>query len=222
MRLVAQFPLIHTGRLHHCAGNAIEDVDTQVHFHPGKAHLLALFGASAIFLGVHRLLCVGVDADGVAPFAAKHLVDGYVVYLASDVPERHLYCADAAGLAPAAAELRDLLKQVVDAQRILADDATLEHHGILRAGDVAHFAQTIDAVVGVDADEHTWTWSGLDNHRVAHIGDLQTRRTGSGVHISDFRLSVSDLRNGHARKQGQRRFDSTAAVETEIACLTDF
>ena len=58
---------------------------------------------------------VGIDADRVAPLAAQHLVDGNVVDLAGDVPQRHLHRAHSAGLARVAAKLRDLLEQVIDA-----------------------------------------------------------------------------------------------------------
>ena len=71
--------------------------------------------------GIQRLGGVGVDADRVAPLAAQHLVDGNVVDLARNIPQRHLHRAHAACLARAAAELGDLLKEIVDAERILAE-----------------------------------------------------------------------------------------------------
>ncbi len=209
-------------RLHHRAGNSVEDVDAQIHLHPGQAHRLALFGAAAIFSGVHRLGGVGIDADLVAPFAAEHLVDRNVVDLAGDVPQRHLHCAHSAGLARVAAKLRDLLEQVIDAQRILAEHAALEHHRVLRARDIAHLAQAVDALVGVDADQHARTRPRLHDHRIAHVGDLQARRARGEIHILDFRLSFRNASNGACQQASRGRFEHAAAVDAKSVRVRHF
>jgi len=76
-----------------------------------QVHLFALFGAASIFLEVHRLRCICIDADFIAPFSAEHLIYRDVVDLAGDVPKRHLHRANSACLASAAAKLRYFLEQ---------------------------------------------------------------------------------------------------------------
>src|SRR5581483_4824778 len=173
IRLRVLLPVAKAGGLHDSTRNVVEHIDAEIHLHPRESHLFAFLGAAAVFGGIFRLGGIRINTNLVTPFAAEHLEDGDVIDLAGNIPERHLHCAHAAGLASVAAELRDFLEEIVDAQRILAEQSAFEHHGILRAGDVAHFAQAIDALIGVNADERARARPRLDDHRVAHIGNLE-------------------------------------------------
>jgi hypothetical protein len=75
-----------------------------------------------------------------------------------------------------AAKLGNLLKKKVDVQRILADNAALQHHCVLRTCDIAHLAQAVDPLVGIDPDQDAGARARLDHHRIAHVGNLQRRR----------------------------------------------
>src|SRR5262249_17018813 len=96
---------------------------------------------------------VAVAADAVAELAAEELVDGDAVGFAGKVHERHLDGADATCEAGVSAKRFYLAEELVDVAGILAEDAALEHEGVNLAGAVADFAEAVDALVGVDADD---------------------------------------------------------------------
>jgi hypothetical protein len=58
--------------------------------------------------------------------AAHHGANRRVIDLAGDVPQRHFDGADASGLPRVSAELLDLAENLVELQRILADDAAFQ------------------------------------------------------------------------------------------------
>ena len=162
-----------------CPGH---QVDPQVHLHPGESLRLALLQALAEDFGIARFRGVAVDPDLVAELAAEHLVDGNVVRLARQVPERHFHSADAAALARVAAELLDLAEKLVDVAGVLAEDPALQLQRVILAGAIAHLAQAVDALVGIDSDDgrrHRHS----PHHHHPHVGDLQIARFGIGVGV---------------------------------------
>ena len=52
-----------------------------------------------------------------------------------------------------AAELLDLAEELVDVAGVLAEQPALQHQRVVLAGAVAHLAEAVDALVGVDPDE---------------------------------------------------------------------
>ena len=161
----------------HRAGNLLHQVDAHVHLQPGEAHLfLARLQALREDVRVLRFVGVGVDSDAVAKLAAQHLVDGHVVHLAGDVPEGLFDGHHAARLPPMKSELFDLLKKIGDVERVLVQQAALQKQRVSGAGAVAHFTQSVDALVGVDADDRARTRPGLHHYGHAQVGDLERGR----------------------------------------------
>ena len=89
-------------------GNALQQVVSQIHLEPGKALVAARFQPLAVDLRIVRFGGVGITADLVPELAAEHLIHGYAIGLAGEIPERHLDTADSAGLARMKPELLDL------------------------------------------------------------------------------------------------------------------
>ena len=104
-----------------------------------------------------------------AKLATQHLIDRSVVGFTSQIPKRHFDAADAARLPGVPAELFDLAKNLIDVARILAEDTALEKERVSGTRSVANFAQTVDALVGIDANE----WTG--HRRTGHHGNAQLR-----------------------------------------------
>ena len=75
-----------------------------------------------------------------------------------------------------AAELAYCLEQHFHITGILSKDTAFQHQGVPFIGAVAYFAQTVDALVGIDANDGGAA-DVLDN-AVPHIGDLQVGRAG--------------------------------------------
>ena len=91
-----------------------------------------------------------IDAHLVAELAAQHLVDGNAISLAGQVPQGDLDGRDATTLPTMAAKLLDAPEQSIDVAGVFAQQAALEHQRIGGAGAVAHFAQSDNALIGVD------------------------------------------------------------------------
>ena len=141
-----------------------------------------------INLGIFRLGGVGVDANLVAEFAAAdHGVHGRVVDLACEVPEGHFNRANSAALPGMSPELFDLAEKFVELQRILADNTALQKKRIRGAGAVAHLAEAVNTLVGINANDRTRTRSRLHHVSHAQIGNLQRGGTRIRVH----RLGIS-------------------------------
>src|SRR6266511_2096688 len=128
------------------------------------------------FLGRGR---VGVEAHPVAVFAAQELVARHAIDLAHEIPQGNLDARDAAALAPPVAKLLDRAKDHVYIARILAKQNALELQRILLVAGVAHLAEAIDALIGVDAND--WVVVVAGDHRDAHVGNFEVRRAGIGV-----------------------------------------
>src|ERR1035438_10115862 len=182
-------PRAHFRRLSHRAGNALHQVDAHVHLQPGEAHLLlAGFQALCEDVRVRRFVRVGVNSDAVAELAAQHLVDGHVVHFAGDIPEGLFDGYHATGLPAMEAELFDLLEEIGDVERVLIQQAAFQKQRIGGAGAVADFSQSIDALVGVEADDGARAWPGLRHDRHAKVGDLERGGARAGVDVSLRRL----------------------------------
>ena len=115
--------------------------------------VMRFFSRSREHLRIVGLGRVGIAADLVAELAAEHLVGGHVVDLAGDIPQRHFDAADAAALPGVSAELLDLAKDFVYVAGILSEDDALQHQRIVLARAVANFAETVDALVGIDPND---------------------------------------------------------------------
>ena len=175
--------------LGHRPGNLLHQVDAHVHLQPGDAHLfLAGLQALGENFRVLGFVGVGVNSDAVAKLAAQHLVDGHVVHFAGDVPEGLFDGHHAARLPPVEPELLDLLEEISNIERVLIQQAALEKQRVGGAGAVADFAQSIDALVGVEADDGARAWSRFRHDGHAKIGDLERGRAGVGVDIPLGRL----------------------------------
>ena len=149
------------------AGDVLDEIDAEVHFEPGEALLFALLQALAVYLRVVRFGGVGVAADLIAKFAAEHLVNGDVVGFSGQIPEGHFDGADASALARMKAKLFDFAENFVDIAGVFAQNAALQHERVGLGCAVADFAQTVDALVGVDADDRT------SHRRAGKSGDSQ-------------------------------------------------
>jgi hypothetical protein len=160
----------------------------QVHLHPGKAHRDPFLGPSAVLFRIFRLGRIRIDANLIPPLPAQHLVHGNVVNLARQVPQRHLHRAHSARLPGDAAELLNFLKEKVDLQRVLAHQPVLEQHGVLIPGAIAHFTQSINPLVGIDADDGAGAGPRLDDDGITHVGDFQRRGAGVSVDVLHRRL----------------------------------
>src|SRR6185312_16064797 len=111
VRLKRSFPASLSRRLSYRAGNAFKQIDSEIHFEPGEAHLIFPdFGPLSILLWIFRLCSVRVNPDLVPPPASQHLINRHAIHFARDIPQRHFDRADAAPLTGIAAELLDLLE----------------------------------------------------------------------------------------------------------------
>src|ERR1039458_9880436 len=127
MREDSGFPGAQAGGASHGAGNIGDHFDSQVHLEPGESHdFLALFLALRVDFGILRFGRVAVNANLIAELSAQHLVNRNAVDLADDVPQRHLHGGYSARLTPVAAELLDLLPQVVQSEGVLSHQAALQ------------------------------------------------------------------------------------------------
>jgi hypothetical protein len=82
-----------------------------------------------------------------------------------------------------AAELLDLLKQVVDPERVLAHQAALQKESVGGAGAVPNLAESINILVRVETDDVPASHGGH-----AKIGDLERGGVGVGIDIPRRRL----------------------------------
>ena len=144
--------------------------------------VLALLQALRRNFGIVRFGGIAVDADLVAELAAQHLVNRDVVGFARQVPQRHFHSAHAAALPRVAAELFDLAENPVDVAGVLAENPALQLQRVILARAIADFAQSIDALVGIDADDGGGHRNS-PHHHDPHVGDLQIGRFGIGVGV---------------------------------------
>ena len=109
-----------------------QKADAQIHLEERKAALHALFERPAhVAARVAALdVRIAVDADLIAEFAAQQLIQRHAVRLARQIPERHLDRRDAAALPGGAAELLDLVEDLVHVAGIFAEDAAFEHQRV--------------------------------------------------------------------------------------------
>jgi hypothetical protein len=106
-------------------------------------------------------------------------------------------------------------QEVVDVERILAHDAALEDHGVLIVGHIADLAQTVYALVGVDANDRTGTWPWFLDNGVAHVGDLQLGWVAVAVYMLQCGLGFGLLgqrSNETTGEQAKRGLEDAAAV----------
>src|SRR6266496_3026736 len=146
------FPLRETGWTGDSAWSVRNHFNAEIHLEPGQAHhFFSLLHALRINFGIFRFGGVGIDANFVAKLAAAyHGIRRGVVNFSGDIPECHFNCAHSATLPRMPAELLDLAKKLIELQRVLAYDAAFQEKRVSRASTIAHFAQSINALVGVD------------------------------------------------------------------------
>ena len=85
-------------RMRHSSRSFLDQVDAKVHLEPRESLVHALFQALSIDFRILRFGGVAIDAHLVAKLSAEHLIDGNVVGLSCEIPQRHLDAADSAGL----------------------------------------------------------------------------------------------------------------------------
>jgi len=110
-------------------------------------------------------------------------------------------------------ELPDVVQSRLNIQRIPADKVRLEHQRNAFDAGIADLAQTVHALVGVDADDRM-VETGRDPAR-AHIGDLQIARRGIPIEAARLRnLSGSvPLDKGQCRSPSGRAAEQLAAAD---------
>ena len=155
----------------------------QVELDEGEAERLALHHHLDEALGRQRprRRGVAVEADLVAVLAAEELVAGDAVDLADEVHQRDLDAADAAGLAAVAAVVRDHLEEVVDVAGVLPEQQVLQPQRRVGAGAVAHLAEAVDALVGVDPEDRIVAVA--EDRGDPDVGDAQRARARGGAHV---------------------------------------
>src|SRR5580704_8004120 len=179
MRKLVGLPLIQVGRVGDRAGSVGNHLDAQIHLEPSEAHdFLAFFHALRVNFWVLRLCCVGVDANLVAELAAAYQrIYGSVVDFSGNIPERHFDSTDSAALARVSAKLLDLAENLVELQRILAQNPALEKQGISGARAITDLPQTVHSLVGIDANDWARARARLHHSGYAQVYDLQRRGT---------------------------------------------
>ena len=129
------------------AGHVHQKLDAEVHLEERvalrDARLEGLAHVASAALGVG----VAVNAHAVAELAAEELPHRHTPKLARDVPAGELDRAHAAGLARVAAELADTAEHLLHVERVLAEDAALEHGGVGTRARVAHLAVADEALL---------------------------------------------------------------------------
>ena len=99
--------------------------------------------------------------------------------------------ANAAALPRVPAELLDFAKNLVHAAGVFAQNDTLQHQSIILARAVADFAESVDALIRIDANDRA-SHRRANNRGDPHVGDLQLGRLGIGVDV--LLLSLQLLR----------------------------
>ena len=176
------------------AGRPLEEARPEVELDEGEAERLALHHHLDEALGRQRprRRGVAVEAHLVAVLAAEELVARHAVDLADEIHQRDLDAADAAGLAAVAAVVRDHLEQVVDVAGVLPEQQVLEPQRRVGAGAVAHLAEAVDALVGVDPEDGVVAVA--EDRRDPEVGDAQRARARGRADVVGDRF---DRRGGH-------------------------
>jgi len=151
-----------------------QDAGNHVELDEGQTHSLAPPDALDVRLRrrVSRSRRVGVDAHAVPVLAAQELVAGHVVDLADEIPQRQLDSRDTATLAAPVAKALDGPKDHVHVAGVLPQEEALELESILLVASVAHLADAVHSLVGVDADERNPHRDPLEVHS-AHVCDSE-------------------------------------------------
>jgi len=148
------------------------ELGVQVHFEERQAHLLALAHALRIDLGILVIGRVGIDSDAFAHLWPEQAVGGYVVYLASNIVERHVHRTVSAAHASVIGELPDAPQVAFDIQRIAAHQVRFQDESDSFDARIPHLAQPVDVLVRVDADDGVIV---VGRHAAgAHVRNLQT------------------------------------------------
>jgi hypothetical protein len=163
-------------------GQVLDQIDPDVHLEHGEAAAFSIKETLPHTLRIGLTRGVGVTPDAIPEPAADQGVRGHAVRLAGEVHQRHLDPADAAALPAVPAELFDLAKDLVQVARVLADDPTLQHQRVRRAGAVSDLAVTDDPLIGLEPDDRRRKRD-PDQVRDLEIGDPQFAGPGSGVDV---------------------------------------
>ena len=162
----------------------VQQLNAEIHFDDGEAHIDALLnGAAHVGAGVLAVhVGVAVNAHLVAEFAAQHLPQRDAPRLAGQIPQRDLDAADAAALTGGAAKLTNAAEELIDIAGIFADQTGFEHQRIGCAGSISHLSVADQTLIGVNLDQ------GAMLGRAGEIGDADIRYFqfgggGTNVHI---------------------------------------
>ncbi len=87
-----------------------------------------------------------------------------------------------------------LRNNLVELQRVLAQNPTLQKQSVGCAGAVTNFAESIYSLIGIDANDRAGTGPGLDDRGHAQIRNLERRGTRVGVDALGIGLRGSPSR----------------------------
>ncbi|MCX6630550.1 MAG: hypothetical protein NTW28_23290 [Candidatus Solibacter sp.] len=143
----------------------------QVHLKEGEALFLTQRHAPFVRLDVGGAGGIAVDADAVALLFAQQLPQRDTQHLAANIVECDVDGAVTATGAAMSGKRPDATQDLLRAHRVLAEKHALEDQRVVLATGIADFAETVDALVGVDADDGVVVVSG--NRQSTHVGDLE-------------------------------------------------
>ena len=150
-----RFPVIACRRKHRALLASEDGSYAQVHFEHRKPRgdSLLIIGGD-VCDGVRARVTLGVHADLVAKFPAKHLIDRHAISFAGQIPQRVLNRVDAAPPAVIRAMDLDLAEDLVNVAGILAEHSGLMRQHVVRLGAVPNrLAVTRNSLIGIDSDD---------------------------------------------------------------------
>ena len=158
-----------------------KDARCEVELDEGKAHFPAAQHPLRIALGCGSFWrgCVGVHAHLVTILAAQELPAGHAIDLTHQVPQRNLQTGDAAALTTPVSKGLDGAEDHVYVAGVLAQEHAFELQRVLLVPRIAHLAQAINALVGIQADDGVIVVGGHD--RDAHVRDFELGWPGIGI-----------------------------------------
>ena len=150
-----RFPVIACRRRHRAPLASEDGSYAQIileHRKPRGDSLLIIGGD--VFDVVRARVTLGVHADLVAKFPAKHLIDRHAISFAGQIPQRVLNRVDAAPPTVIRAMDLDLAEDLVNVAGILAEHSGLMRQHVVRLGAVPNrLAVTRNSLIGIDSDD---------------------------------------------------------------------
>src|ERR1019366_6578678 len=201
----------------HRAGLVRDEARARVHLEEGKARLLAQDQPGGEQLGVLGLRGVAVNAHAVPVLGAEEPVRRNAIDLARDVVQSHVQGAVPAAEPALIGEVADTVQDRRDTERVLPHDVRFEDQRHPLVARVAHFAQAVHALVGIDADDGV-VEVGRDADR-PHVRDSQLARRRIAVDAGGLgwlrvRRTVREFESRSQSRGGGYPFQRLAAADT--------